>query len=128
MAPGPGIVTSPNVALQSLPIALWLIRMPKKRLLNERWFVYLLRCADGSLYTGIAKDVTRRCRQHNAGTASKYTRSRLPVALAYQEVHRGRSAALKREAAIKSLSKQAKEAMLAGTLLAELRATSHNGS
>jgi predicted GIY-YIG superfamily endonuclease len=94
----------------------------------EKWFVYLLRCADDSLYTGIAKDLTRRCRQHNAGTASRYTRCRLPVALAYQEVHRGRSAALKREAAIKSMSKQAKEAMLDGVLLAESRATRHNGS
>ncbi len=86
--------------------------MPYKKRPSEKWFVYLLRCADGSLYTGIAKDVDRRCRQHNAGTASRYTRSRLPIALAYQEVHRSRSAALKREAAVKALSKQAKEALI----------------
>jgi predicted GIY-YIG superfamily endonuclease len=95
--------------------------MPKKRPLNEKWFVYLLRCADGSLYTGIAKDVSRRCRQHNAGTASRYTRSRLPVALVHQEVRRSRSAALKREAAIKALSKQAKEAIIAGDLTSSRR-------
>lgn len=56
-----------------------------KKALEERWFVYILRCADGSLYTGIAKDVDRRFEQHNAGTASRYTRSRLPVRLEYQE-------------------------------------------
>ncbi len=45
----------------------------------ETWFVYLLRCADGSLYTGIAKDVSRRCEQHNAGTASRYPSTTKPV-------------------------------------------------
>ena len=53
--------------------------------MDEKWFVYLLRCADGSLYTGITKDVIRRCAQHNAGTASRYTRGRLPVVLMYTE-------------------------------------------
>jgi predicted GIY-YIG superfamily endonuclease len=86
--------------------------MPRKNRPSENWFVYLLRCADGSLYTGIAKDVNRRCRQHNAGTASRYTRSRLPVALVYQEVRRSRSAALKHEAVIKALPKTAKESMI----------------
>ena len=46
------------------------------------WFVYLVRCADGSLYTGVTTDVARRCRQHDAGTASRYTRTRRPVELA----------------------------------------------
>ena len=78
----------------------------------ETWFVYLLRCADGSLYTGIAKDVSRRCEQHNAGTASRYTRSRLPVSVAYQEAQVPRSLALKRELAIKAMSRQAKEALI----------------
>jgi predicted GIY-YIG superfamily endonuclease len=86
--------------------------MPNKKRPREKWFVYLLRCADGSLYTGIAKDVDRRCRQHNAGKASRYTRSRLPIALVYQVVYRSRSAALKREAAVKALPKQAKEALI----------------
>ena len=64
---------------------------------NERgsWFVYLLRCADGSLYTGITNDVPRRLKQHNAGTASRYTRSRLPAVLVYQEAQASRSHALK---------------------------------
>ena len=68
-----------------------------KKQLAERWFVYILRCADGSLYTGIAKDVDRRLEQHNAGTASRYTRSRLPVTLEYQEEQPNQSLALKRE-------------------------------
>lgn len=76
------------------------------------WFVYVLRCADGSLYTGIAKDVSRRCEQHNAGTASRYTRSRLPVSVAYQEAQVDRSLALKRELAIKAMSRQEKESLI----------------
>ena len=76
------------------------------------WFVYLLRCGDGSFYTGITKDVGRRCRQHNEGTASRYTRSRHPVRLAYQERHPDRSTALRREAAIKAMSHREKEAIV----------------
>jgi predicted GIY-YIG superfamily endonuclease len=78
-------------------------RRPRARPPADTWFVYLLRCADGTLYTGIAKDVSRRCQQHNAGTASRYTRSRLPVELVYQEAHPSRGSALKREAAIKAV-------------------------
>lgn len=70
------------------------------------------RCADGSLYTGITTDVIRRCKQHNAGTASRYTRSRRPTHLVYQEAHANRSLALKREAAIKALSRRQKESMI----------------
>ena len=76
------------------------------------WFVYLLRCADGSLYTGITNDVPRRLGQHNAGTASRYTRSRLPVVLVYQEAQASRSLALKRELAIKGLSRREKESLV----------------
>ena len=79
---------------------------------NESWFVYLLRCADGSLYTGIAKDVPRRLQQHNAGTASRYTRCRLPAVLVYQEPQASHSHALKRELAIKGLSRQEKESLI----------------
>ena len=75
-------------------------------------FVYLLRCADGSLYTGITNDVPRRFKQHNAGTASRYTRSRLPAVLAYQEAQASRTLALKRELAIKGLSRQEKESII----------------
>jgi predicted GIY-YIG superfamily endonuclease len=79
---------------------------------GDRWFVYLLRCTDGTIYTGIAKDVSRRCQQHNAGTASRYTRSRLPVVVVYQEAHASRSLALRREAAIKALSRQQKLSLI----------------
>ena len=79
---------------------------------GDRWLVYIVKCADGSLYTGIAKDVDRRCQQHNAGTASKYTRCRLPVVLVFEEAHGSRSSALKREAAIKALSRRQKLALI----------------
>lgn len=76
------------------------------------WFVYLMLCGDGSLYTGITKDVNRRLKQHNAGTASKYTRCRRPVILVYQEHHADQSSALKREVAIKAMTRQDKLAMI----------------
>ena len=76
------------------------------------WVVYVLRCADGSLYTGITNHLARRLAAHGAGTASRYTRARRPVRLVYQERRRTRSAALKREAAIKRLPRAAKLAML----------------
>jgi predicted GIY-YIG superfamily endonuclease len=76
------------------------------------WFVYVLRCADGSLYTGITTDLQRRCQQHNNGTASRYTRGRRPTRLTYQETQADQSAALQREAAIKALGRQQKEALL----------------
>jgi predicted GIY-YIG superfamily endonuclease len=79
---------------------------------GDKWFVYILRCSDGSLYTGITKEARRRCEQHNAGTASRYTRSRLPVALVYQERQASRSLALKREAAIKAMSRLEKESLI----------------
>jgi predicted GIY-YIG superfamily endonuclease len=82
---------------------------------GTKWFVYLLRCGDGTLYTGITKSVTRRCEQHNAGTASRYTRSHLPVALVYQEAQASRSLALKREAAIKAMSREKKESLIRKT-------------
>jgi predicted GIY-YIG superfamily endonuclease len=80
---------------------------------GTKWFVYLLRCGDGTLYTGIAKDVARRFEQHNAGTASRYTRSHLPVALVYQEPQASQSLALKREAMIKAMSRLEKESLIA---------------
>lgn len=78
----------------------------------SEWFVYILRCADDTLYTGITNDLIRRCDQHNAGTASRYTRSRLPVVLVYHEAEATRSLALKRELAIKALSRQQKESLI----------------
>ena len=89
--------------------------MPKKNRRVQRpiapWFVYILRCADGSLYTGITKDVKRRCNQHNDGTASRYTRSRRPTRLVFKEAHPSRSSALKREAAIKAMTRREKLAL-----------------
>ena len=87
-------------------------RQPTARLPVEGWIVYIVQCADGSFYTGITKDVVRRCQQHNAGTASRYTRSRLPVVLVYQEPQASRSLALKREVAIKALSRQQKKLLI----------------
>ena len=72
------------------------------------WMVYLLRCRDGSLYTGITNNLARRLAAHRAGTASAYTRARGPVRLVYREPVRDRSAALRREAEIKRLTRQAK--------------------
>ncbi len=70
--------------------------------------VYLLRCRDGSLYTGITNDLSRRLALHASGKASAYTRSRRPLVLAYQEVLPDRGAALKREAAIRRLTRSEK--------------------
>ena len=78
----------------------------------DSWFVYIVKCADGSLYTGITKDVKRRCQQHNAGTASRYTRIRRPVKLVHQEARPDQSSALKREAAIKAMSRREKLTMI----------------
>jgi UV DNA damage endonuclease len=83
-----------------------------KELGNTSWFVYILRCADGSLYTGITNDLPRRLERHNSGTASRYTRCRLPVVLVYQEPQASHSHALKRELAFKALSRQAKESTI----------------
>ena len=73
------------------------------------WTVYLVRCGDGSFYTGITTDLVRRVAQHNAGTGAAYTRSRLPVALVYVESAPDRSRALSREHAIRRLSRREKE-------------------
>ena len=69
------------------------------------WFVYILRCRDSSLYTGYTDDVRHRLETHQSGKGAKYTRSRLPVALVYQEELPDKSAALRREAAIKRLTR-----------------------
>lgn len=79
---------------------------------RSRWLVYMLRCRDGSVYTGITNDLPNRLEAHAAGKASKYTRSRLPVALAYAEPQKSKSAALKREAAIKRLRRAEKERLV----------------
>ncbi len=72
----------------------------------------MVECADGSLYTGIARDPEKRVNIHNTGKGARYTRSRLPVRLVYREVTCDRSSALQREAEIKSYSRAAKLALL----------------
>lgn len=78
------------------------------------WFVYILRCGDGSLYTGCTNDLPRRLEAHRSGRGAKYTRSRPPVTLAYREAAADRSAALRREAAIKRLTRRQKLALIEG--------------
>jgi putative endonuclease len=80
--------------------------------MTDAW-VYILRCADGSLYTGWSTDVERRLQRHNAGTASRYTASRLPVELVYEVAMEDRSAARREEARIKALDRRQKLALIA---------------
>ena len=75
------------------------------------WYVYMVRCRDNSLYTGCTDDLERRLAVHNAGKGAKYTKSRLPVSLVYREECSDKSTALKREYAIKQLTKHQKEAL-----------------
>ena len=70
--------------------------------------VYILRCSDGTLYTGITNDLGRRVRTHNAGRGAKYTRSRLPVELIYSEPSPDKSSALRRELEIKAMPRERK--------------------
>jgi len=88
---------------------------PTRKQPKSRWVVYLLRCRDGSLYTGITNDLPKRLKVHATGKASRYTRSRLPVSLAYTEPQPTKSRALKREAAIKKLSRRQKDALIGAT-------------
>ncbi len=83
-----------------------------KRKGQKDWTVYILRCGDGSLYTGIAKDVQARVKQHNDGRGATYTRTRLPVELLYQQEGMTRSQALIREAEIKAMSRAKKEEVI----------------
>ncbi len=78
------------------------------------WTIYILRCSDDTLYTGMAKDAVRRVEEHNSSKrlASNYTRARRPVVLVYQEAVETRSEALKREYAIKQLTREQKEALV----------------
>ena len=72
------------------------------------YFAYIMRCADGTLYTGYTDDIARREVVHNSGRGAKYTRSRLPVKMVYHESFATRSEAMKRECAIKRLSREQK--------------------
>ena len=74
--------------------------------------VYILQCADGSLYTGWTNDLSRRLAAHQAGKGAKYTKGRLPVALVYVEKHPSKEEAMRREYAIKRLSRREKLALI----------------
>lgn len=77
------------------------------------WYLYMVECSDGSLYTGVTNDIERRVKAHNDGTASRYTRSRRPVRLRYLEPCENRSAALVRECAVRLLSPKEKRTLIA---------------
>ena len=80
--------------------------------MEEKWYLYILRCKDNTLYTGITTDVSRRLEAHRSGKGAKYTRGRAPLELVYQECCGTHSDALKRELEIKSLSRAQKEEMI----------------
>lgn len=83
-----------------------------KRRGRKDWTVYILRCGDKSLYTGIAKDVRARVKQHSEGRGASYTRTRLPVELLYQRKGLTHSEALVREAQIKAMPRSKKEEII----------------
>lgn len=76
-------------------------------------YTYILKCSDNTLYTGWTNDLEKRLKAHNNGTASKYTRCRRPVEMIYHETFETKEEAMKREAAIKKLSRKEKEALIA---------------
>lgn len=78
------------------------------------WHLYVLRCGDGSYYTGVTTDIERRVREHGQGRASRYTRTHQPVELVHREACGTRSQALSRECAVKSLSRAKKDDLIAG--------------
>lgn len=88
-----------------------------------KWVVYILECSDNSLYTGITNDMARRLNEHRTGRGAKYTKHRRPLRMRYAEYQGTKSAALKREAAIKSLDRVKKLALIATRPPAELRGT-----
>ena len=88
----------------------------QKKIPRVHWIVYMLRCRDGSLYTGITTQLSDRIEKHNSGTGAKYTRGRGPVTLVWSRAVKNGTAARKREAEIKRRSRRSKEQMLSGTL------------
>lgn len=76
------------------------------------FFVYMVRCRDGSLYTGMTNDLNRRMKQHASGNGSRYVKTRRPFALVYSEEQPDQSSALKREIAIKALKRYQKQALI----------------
>lgn len=89
--------------------------------MEKKNYVYILKCSDGTFYTGWTTDLEARVNTHNSGRGARYTRGRLPVSLVYYEELPDRSAALKREAAIKKLSRDKKAELIAGTSIPETK-------
>lgn len=85
---------------------------PDREGTETHWMVYILECSDGSLYTGVTNHLTRRLKEHNEGTGSRYTRSRLPVKIVYHEACTSRSHALKREHSVRILPRKIKQALI----------------
>lgn len=81
--------------------------------MDQKWHLYILRCRDGSLYTGITTDVEKRLEAHQRGKGAKYTRGRGPLELVYREECGTHSDALKRELAVKALPREQKQALIA---------------
>ena len=80
--------------------------------MDKTWKLYILRCGDGTLYTGITTDVERRLEEHRSGKGAKYTRGRAPLELVYREECADKSTALKRELEIKAMPRQEKEKLI----------------
>ncbi len=80
--------------------------------MEDRWFVYIVRCSDDTLYTGITNDVSKRIEKHNSGKGARYTRSRVPIRLEYAEICGNRSEASRREYQIKRLERSEKEEII----------------
>ena len=80
------------------------------------YFLYILRCGDGSLYTGITTDVEKRLQTHQSGKGAKYTRGRCPLTVVYREPCGDKSTALRRELEVKALSREQKLALIEGRL------------
>ncbi len=97
--------------------------MSTRRTVSARYFVYLLRCGDGTLYCGIARDVSARLAQHSAGKGARYTRGRGPLVMVLLEAAASHGDALRREAAIRRLGRAGKEALIsrAGAATAKVK-------
>ena len=80
---------------------------------EKEFFVYILRCRDNTFYTGYSNDLAKRLKAHNSGRGAKYTKSRLPVEIVYYEDKMSKSEAMRRECAIKKLSRKKKEELIA---------------
>jgi predicted GIY-YIG superfamily endonuclease len=80
--------------------------------MDKRWYLYILRCGDGTLYTGITTDVEARLEMHRSGKGAKYTRGRGPLELVYREQCEDHSQALKRELAVKAMSREEKLSLI----------------